>query len=91
MLKQKAVLNWAAFALSETILLESTQLLLDDGTEADPEHSGRVRLGTGRHVAFARSSDGFNFQKEPQPVYHNTGAVDVAHSGWENGNFRRGS
>lgn len=54
-----------------------------DGTEADPEHSDRVRPGTGRHVGFAQSSDGINFIKEPQPVYLNAGAVDVAHIGEE--------
>lgn len=36
-----------------TIPLEATQLLLDDDTGANPKHSGRVRLRTGRHVVFA--------------------------------------
>lgn len=52
-----------------------------DGTEADPEHPDHIRPGTGRHVGFAVSSDGFKFTKEPKPVYLNSGAVDVIHLG----------
>ncbi len=60
---------------------DGTFKLWYDGTEADPEHPNRIRPGTGRHVGFARSWDGYSFQKESQPVYHNAGAVDVAHIG----------
>jgi predicted GH43/DUF377 family glycosyl hydrolase len=54
-----------------------------DGTEADPDNRDKMRHGTGRHVGFARSSDGINFDKEPEPIYMNSGAVDVAHVGNE--------
>lgn len=60
---------------------DGTFKLWYDGTEADPQHPDRIRPGTGRHVGFASSSDGYSFRKEPQPVYHNAGAVDVAHIG----------
>ncbi|MBD3181781.1 hypothetical protein GF312_05780 [Candidatus Poribacteria bacterium] len=52
-----------------------------DGTEADPDNPDKICPGTGRHVGFAFSSDGINFDKKPEPIYMNSGAVDVAHVG----------
>lgn len=54
-----------------------------DGTEADPENPDKIRPGTGRHIGFATSSDGIKFAKEPEPIYLNSGAIDIAHVGNE--------
>ncbi|MHA1371273.1 MAG: hypothetical protein ACTSWN_13715 [Promethearchaeota archaeon] len=49
-----------------------------DGSEKDPENPTMPKPGTGRHVGYATSNDGYNWTKWPgNPVFYNSGAVDV--------------
>ncbi len=49
-----------------------------DGTQRDASNPKAVAPGTGRHVGFANSTDGFTWVKYPaNPVFNNSGAIDV--------------